>query len=221
MKKFWSDNSLSIVMLGLFAVFWAAMSVAGWHEYNSELQQMRLPELSYAGYLQSGAFWSATFENWESEFLQMSGYVLLTSFLVQLGSAESKDPHQKSEADQDSSEHKDDADAPGPVRAGGWKLKLYQNSLSLSLFLIFAGSFLGHARGGAIRYSIEQRAHGEREVSMWEYLGTSSFWFESFQNWQSEFLAVAAIVILSIRLRQKGSPESKPLHAPHSKTGAQ
>jgi hypothetical protein len=106
------------------------------------------------------------------------------------------------------------------VRRGGLALWLYEQSLTLALFLLFAISFAGHAIAGAKEYSQDQLAHGEHSVTALQYLGTSRFWFESLQNWQSEFLAVFALVVLSIWLRGKGSPESKPVAAPHSQTGS-
>lgn len=107
-----------------------------------------------------------------------------------------------------------------PCAPGGWRLSVYKSSLSLALVALFLASFLGHAAAGARRYEEEQRQHGSTaQVTLSSYLRTSQFWYESFQNWQSEFLAVLAIVLLSIRLRQWGSPESKPVHAPHSETG--
>jgi succinate dehydrogenase hydrophobic anchor subunit len=106
------------------------------------------------------------------------------------------------------------------VRRGGLVLRLYEHSLSLAFLLLFLVSFTLHAASGARHYSEEQLEHGAPGVSMWEYLGTSRFWFESFQNWQSEFVAIGAMVVLSIFLRQKGSPESKPVDSPHSQTGA-
>jgi hypothetical protein len=165
------------------------------------------------------------FENWESEFLQMGLYVFLTVFLVQRGSAESKKPEDEledgpEEIDEDPAEHRNDPGAPWPVRRGGFVLKLYQNSLSLAFLVLFLVSFVGHAMGGAADYNEEQAIHGGPPVSTFGYMATSRFWFESFQNWQSEFLAVASIVILSIMLRQRGSPESKPVHAPTWQTGA-
>jgi hypothetical protein len=107
------------------------------------------------------------------------------------------------------------------VRRGGWVLKAYESSLSLALFIIFLLCFAGHAAGGAADYSQEQVAHGGQAVTALGYLATPRFWFESFQNWQSEFLSVLAVVLLSIVLRQRGSPESKPVHAPHAATGAE
>jgi hypothetical protein len=165
------------------------------------------------------------FENWESELLQMGMYVLLTAFLVQRGSAESKQPGDeleggKEEMDEAPVLHRDDPNAPWPVRYGGLGLKLYENSLSLAFLLLFLLTFLGHAAGGVAEYNAEQREHGGEAVTLLGYLATSRFWFESLQSWQSEFLAVLSIVVLSIFLRQRGSPESKPVHAPLGQTGA-
>lgn len=108
-----------------------------------------------------------------------------------------------------------------PVRKGGWILKLYKNSLSLAFLALFLVTFAGHAVSGARKYNQEQLAHGSGEqLSALEYMGRAQFWYESFQNWQSEFLAVFSIVVLSIWLRQWGSPESKPVHAAHDDTGS-
>jgi hypothetical protein len=158
-------------------------------------------------------------ENWESEFLQMFAYVLLTAFLFQRGSAESKDPEKQEAVDRDPHQSGGDKNAPWPVRKGGIVLKLYENSLSIALFLLFAIAFVLHAVGGAKEYSQQQTTHGERAVTVVQYLGTVQFWFESLQNWQSEFFSIGVLVLLSIFLRQKGSPESKPVDSPHSMTG--
>ncbi len=153
------------------------------------------------------------------EFLQMSAYVFLMASLYQTGSPESKAPDKKEPEDEAANSERPKKDAPWPVRRGGFVLKLYECSLSLVLFRLFLISFALHAAGGARLYSHEQALHGGEAVSTLQYLGTSRFWFESFQNWQSEFLSVAVLVVLSIFLRQKGSPESKPVDSPHSKTG--
>jgi hypothetical protein len=159
------------------------------------------------------------FENWESEFLQMAIYVIFTAFLFQRGSAESKDPDTVSELDEDPGQHQHDPQAPGPVQKGGLALTLYAHSLSMALLVLFGLSFLGHAVTGTHHYNEEQRAHGQAPVSLLQYVSTSRFWFESLQNWQSEFLAVGTLAVLSIWLREKGSPESKPVHSPHAETG--
>ena len=221
MKKFLRDNSLSIVWLGLFFVtLIAGQSVAGWFEYNNDQREHRQPEIAYVEYLSSAHFVEATMENWESEFLQMFLYVALTAFLFQRGSSESKDPDKREPVDRDPRKTKHTKDTPWPVRRGGWVLRVYENSLSLAFLILFLLSFWFHAMSGARHYNEEQREHGKAErVTTVEYMGTSRFWFESLQNWQSEFLAVGAMILLSIWLRQRGSPESKPVDAPHSETG--
>jgi len=219
MSRFFRNNGLSVVMLALFLFSLLGQSIMGFHEYNQDQEEHRQPTVSYAEYHTTGHFVEAVFENWESEFLQMASYVLLTAYLFQKGSAESKDPEGDNASDEDPAKSKNKKDAPWPVRRGGLALKLYQNSLFSVLFLLFLMSFALHAAGGAKEYNEDQRAHGAPTVTTVEYVGTSRFWFESFQNWQSEFLSVAAIVLLSIWLRQQGSPESKPVAAPHSQTG--
>ncbi|UOQ97907.1 hypothetical protein MUN81_00045 [Hymenobacter sp. 5317J-9] len=191
--------------------------LTGWHDYNDELQDMGLAQLSAGQYFTSGHFLEATFENWESEFLQMGLYVLLTVWLRQKGSSESKKLYEEEEVDAEPDPNKEDA--PGPVKRGGWVLTLYKNSLSIAFFSLFFASLWLHAKGGAEVYSIEQVHDGKPPVSLLEYLGTSRFWFESLQNWQSEFLSIVSIVGLSIFLRQQGSPESKPVDAAYSETG--
>lgn len=215
--RFLYEHSLAIVVGLLTLGTLAGQFLTGWHDNNDELQSMGLAQLSAGQYFQSGHFLEATFENWESEFLQMGLYVLLTVWLRQRGSSESKKLYEEEEVDAAPDASK--ADAPWPVRQGGWVLKLYKNSLSLAFFLLFIGAFLLHARGGAEVYSIEQVHDGKPAVSIWEYMATSRFWFESLQNWQSEFLSILSIVVLSIFLRQHGSPESKPVDAAHSETG--
>ncbi|HEY9282016.1 MAG TPA: DUF6766 family protein [Pyrinomonadaceae bacterium] len=221
MRKFLRDNGLSLVWFGLFFIaFIVGQTVAGHREYNNDQRDHGRPPATYSEYLTTPHFLEATMENWESEFLQMFLFVALTAFLYQRGSAESKDPDKEEEVDRDPRQSKNRKDAPWPVRRGGFVLRLYENSLSLVFFLLFAVCFLLHAAGGAGEYNEEQAEHGSAErVTTLSYMGTSRFWFESFQNWQSEFLAVGSMVVLSIWLRQKGSPESKPVDAPHSETG--
>jgi hypothetical protein len=218
MRRILRDQGLTLVMLGLFLIFLGAQSVTGFRVYNDERVQMGKSEISYGRYLRSGHFVEATFENWESEFLQMGAYVLLTAFLIQRGSAESRDPDKDKDSDQE--DEPVTADSPWLVRHGGLSLKVYENSLPIVLLTIFLICFILHAWGGAKVYSEEQLAEGGHAYTTWNFMHTSQFWFQSFQNWQSEFLAVGALVVLSIFLRQRGSPESKPVAAPHSKTGA-
>jgi len=215
MRRFLRENGLSVVLLGLFFVFLAGQSLAGLRVYNEDAAEHGVRPLGYAGYLVSGHFIEAVFENWESEFLQMAAFVLLTIALKQKGSSESKpvdeDPEHRSRVTRRS---------PWPVRRGGWVRRIYENSLTIALALLFVLSFVLHAVGGADEENRERALRGEPPIGRLEYVGTSRFWFESFQNWQSEFLAVGALIVLSIFLRQKGSPQSKEVEAPHAETGA-
>jgi hypothetical protein len=221
MRRVLRENGLSLVLMSLFLLFWLGQSVVGHREHNSEQREHMQPEVAYFTYLQSAHFWEATAENWESEFFQMFGYVILTAFLYQKGSSESKKPDEPEPVDRDPRRHKR-KDAPWPVHRGGLVLKLYENSLSLAFLLFFLVSITMHAVAGAGVYNDEQAAHGHPEhLSFLQYAGTSRFWFESFQNWQSEFLAIAAMVSFSIFLRQRGSPESKPVDSPHDATGSE
>jgi hypothetical protein len=218
-KRFLRDNGLSLFMFALFAFFLFAQSITGFAVYNDDQREHGEATVSYPEYLESGHFIEATFENWESEYLQMGAYVVFTVFLFQRGSSESKDPDKKEPVDEDPRQAGDRSDAPWPVRYGGPVLKLYEHSLAVALLLLFLVSFLLHAVGGAREYSQEQLAHGGQAVTTVEFLRTSEFWFQSFQNWQSEFLAVFSLVVLSIFLRERGSPESKPVAAAHGETG--
>jgi len=195
------------------------MTISGFSVFNEELEQHRQPEVSLATYVASGHFLSALFENWESEFLQMSAYVALTAFLFQRGSAESKDPDGGAEQDGDPDADAGNSDAPLPVRVGGLARTLYAYSLGFALFALFFMSFALHLQHSAAAAAVEALSHGKPAPTIWQHAGSAQFWFESFQNWQSEFLSTAVLVILSIFLRFRGSPESKPVAAPHSKTG--
>ncbi len=214
--SFFYRNSLSIVMLSFMLLFWSAQAYTGWNVHNDEIREYGGNEIGFGTYLHSGHFMQATFENWESEFLQMALYVVLTVSLRQIGSSESKPLIGKQEVDREPKPFKN---APWPVRKGGFILKIYQHSLSIAFVILFLLSFILHAFGSWKSFNVEQDLKHLPHERLSEYMTQSQFWFESFQNWQSEFLAVSAIVILSIFLRQKGSPESKPVDAPHWETG--
>ena len=220
MRKILRENGLSIVLFLLLLLFLGGQAVAGMFAYNEEQQQHGQPTVDLPAYLGTSHFLEATMENWESEFLQMFAFVILTACLFQKGSAESKKLDEEEPVDRDPRKSRNKKDAPWPVRKGGPILTLYEYSLSLAFLLLFLFSFTLHAVGGAREYNESQKEHGEyQELSTLEYMGTPNFWFESLQNWQSEFLAVGAMVVLSIFLRQRGSVESKPVDTPHSKTG--
>ncbi len=218
MKKL-RDNGLSLCLLVCFLVLWAAQSRAGYLVDSKFRRDHPRPLLSYGEYLGSGHFWQATGENWESEFLQMGAYVFLGSFLFQRGSAESKDPDEKDEADDDVEKHRLDEGAPAALRKGPLVRWIYSYSLSLAFLLLAVISFAIHLLGGYAQHREEAAAHGETPDSLGEFLGGSEFWFQSMQNWQSEFLAVLSIVVLTIWLRHHGSPESKKVWDAHQTTG--
>lgn len=211
-NSYFKKNGLLIVFGFLMVLALIGQAITGWHENNEERVDKGLAPYSFTTYLHSGHFIQATFENWESEFLQMGMYVFLTVFLYQQGSAESKSLDEPEEVDR---EPVASVNAPWPVRKGGWVLVLYKNSLSLIFMLLFILSFFAHAYGTMKEINQEDK----KTLTMWQTLSENRFWFESLQNWQSEFLSVASIVFFSIYLRQKGSPESKPVDAPHKETG--
>jgi hypothetical protein len=211
MRQLMRNHGLSIVLVGLFLAIWGGQVLVGRADSNAERATRGQPPRSLGKYLRSGHFLEATGENWESEFLQMGAFVWLTACLFQIGSPESNDPR---EPDDDSSGPK--PESPWPARRGGLVRAVYSRSLSLAFAALFLFAMWLHALGGSWEYSEEQVAQGQSPVTIWGYLGTTRFWFESLQNWQSEFLAIASMVILSIFLRHKGSAESKPVDAPHT-----
>ena len=214
-NNFFYRNGLSIVLMVLMITFLTAQFFTGWKTENKELIEEGQTALSYGQYIQSGHFIETTFENWESEFLQMMLYVLLTVRLRQKGSSESKSLTEQEDVDKEPVPH---IKAPWPVKRGGLWLKIYKHSLSLAFAILFLLSFSLHFYGSLKDHNSEEVIKGRPPISAVEYLAESRFWFESFQNWQSEFLAVAALVLLSIWLREKGSPESKPVDMAHNET---
>jgi hypothetical protein len=206
-------------MLMLFAVFLVGQVLTGWYDFNEAQLEHGATAIPLAAYLTVGHPWEALFENWESEFLQMAAFVTFTAFLYQKGSPESRRPGAIELVDADPREFANQDDVPWPVKRGGWVLKIYEHSLGLALFLLFLASWVGHVLGGWAEFRSEQALHGQAATRLIDYVTSSRFWFESFQNWQSEFLSVAAMVWLAVYLRERGSPESKPVHAAHNETG--
>jgi preprotein translocase subunit SecG len=218
MNNFLKNNGLSLILFSLFFVSLLFMSISGLYNYNNEQAEHGQPPVTYTEYIISGSFVEALSENMESEFLQMFFYIILTAMFYQKGSAESKKIDEPEEVDRDPLANIK-PDSPLPVKKGGFLLKIYEHSLSIAFFLLFLISFIFHAAGGVKEYNQDQLSHGGHAISFIEYFFTSRFWFESFQNWQSEFFSIGIMVVFSIFLRQRGSPESKPVDAPHSETG--
>jgi hypothetical protein len=214
MREFLRNNGLSLAIFALFLASFVGQVSAGWYALGAELADHGQSAPGLLGYLRSGHFVSATFENWESEFLQMGIYVLLTAWLIQKGSPESRDPDESQDEPGTAGPC-----APWPVRKGGVWLWLYAHSLSITFVLLFALSFWLHLLGSTRRANEQALLHAAPIITAVERLADPEFWYESFQNWQSEFLSIGALVVLGIFLRERGSPESKPVHAPHSQTG--
>jgi hypothetical protein len=213
------DNGLSLTLFALFAVSIVGHGWAGWIANNEELIRDGITPLTLGAYLQGGKFVSTVFENWESEFLQMWAYVMLTAYLFQRGSPESKDPDEAAPQDRDPKLDVNKANAPWPVRAGRMARGLYAHSLGWALLILFVASFALHWINSTRDAADEAIRHGDVPPTLMQHLGSAQLWFESFQNWQSEFLSTFVLIVLAIFLREKGSPESKPVGAPHSKTG--
>ena len=217
MRKFFYQNGLSIIFLVLFVFTLGAQVVTGFKVYNEERREEGATPKSLPAYFSSGHFIESTFENWESEFLQMALFVVLTISLRQKGSSESKGFDKDEEVDREPSSRR--KNVPWPVKRGGVILAIYKHSLSLALFFLFILSFGLHLYGSFKDENEQLVIKGKLPQSLSDYILEPRFWFESFQNWQSEFLSVFAIIVLSIFLRQKGSPQSKPVDAPNDETG--
>jgi hypothetical protein len=211
-SSFFYRNGLSIVFLFLMILTLGGQFITGWNEKNDELEEKGLSPIPISQYFTNGHFIQATFENWESEFLQMTLYVLLTVYLRQKGSSQSKPIDEETEVDK---EPEPKPNSPWPVRKGGIWLKLYSHSLSISLFLLFLISFILHLYGSLKDHNQDKVLEGLQPDTWTSYIGQARFWFESFQNWQSEFLSIAAIVLFTVWFREKGSPESKPVDMPN------
>jgi len=205
------DNGLTIALIAAFLFSLVGMVAAGLSAHNQELAGHGLPPLSTLEYLVSGEFLSALFENWESEFLQMCAYVVLTAMLFQRGSSESRDP--------DAPFRPNDKLSAAWGGRPRWLAWLYAHSLGLALAFLFAASFVLHWIASVSAANEEALRHGAALQSIMAYLMNAELWFESFQNWQSEFLSTAVLVVLSIFLRFKGSPESKPVGSRNDETG--
>lgn len=217
--RYLRDNGLTLALMAIFGLCLFGMLGSGWLEENAMLETHGEPAIGLVEYFFSASFQTALFENWESEFLQMSAYVIMTAMLFQRGSAESKDPDKENPEDEGPRHKRRNKHTPWPVKAGGLWSALYSYSLGIALLALFVGSFVLHWLQSAAASNEDALRHGEPTATLLEHLGSAQFWFESFQNWQSEFLSTAVLVVFSIVLRYRGSPESKPVADPHSKTG--
>ena len=223
MRSFLRHNSLSLVFLVLFLLALAFQAIAGHADFNEDQVRHGDAELSLGRYIFSSEFATAVLENWQSEYLQFTLFILLTVWFIQHGSPESKEPHKagrQPDEDQRVGEHAGES-SPAWARTRGWRLRLYENSLLVVMAAIWVGSWVAQSVTGVSEYNAERLDHQELPVSWGEYLTRADFWEKTLQNWQSEFLAVGSMAILAVYLRQRGSPESKPVGAPHHSTGTE
>jgi hypothetical protein len=222
-RRFVRNNSLSLTFLGLFLTALVLQALAGHADFNEDQDRHGDPHVSLGRYLVSSSFAVAVLENWQSEYLQFFLFILLTVWLVQQGSPESKElgkEGRESDKDQKVGAHAG-AQSPAWARAAGLRRALYENSLIIVMGLIWVGSWFAQSITGVVEYNTVRLDHHEAPVSWANYLTRPDFWEKTLQNWQSEFLAVGSMAILAVYLRQRGSPESKPVGTPHSATGVE
>jgi hypothetical protein len=223
MRRFLRQNSLSIVFLVLFLAALSGQAVAGHADFNEEQVRHGDPEMSLSRYLVSSDFGTAVMENWQSEYLQFTLLILLTVWLLQRGSPESKEldkAGRESDEDQLVGPHAKRS-SPAWAKVDGVRRTVYENSLVLVMGTIWLGTWFAQSVTGLTQYNSERLDHHMDAVGWWHYLGKADFWEKTLQNWQSEFLAVGSMAILAVYLRQRGSPESKPVGAPHTATGVE
>jgi hypothetical protein len=221
--RFFRHNGLSIVFLGLFVAAVVGQALTGHADFNEEQDRHGDPRVSLARYIASSEFGVAVMENWQSEYLQFTLFVLLTVWLLQRGSPESKElgtAGRESDQRQKVGGHARQ-DSPGWAKAGGIRRALYENSLVLVMGTIWIGTWFAQSVTGVVQYNGERLDHHQDPIAWGTYIGTADFWERTLQNWQSEFLAVGSMAILAVYLRQRGSPESKPVGAPHGATGVE
>jgi hypothetical protein len=223
MRRFLRENSLSVFFFVIFVAALIGQAIAGHSVYNDEALAHGDAAISLWRYVTSSSFGQAVMENWQSEYLQFTLFILATVWLLQRGSPESKQPDAtgvESDREQRIGRHAQ-SESPLWARTGGLRTAIYSNSLLIAMGAIFVASWFAQSVTGWTEFNQQQATHGEPGVSWLGYIGTSTFWESTFQNWQSEFLAVGSFVVLAIFLRQRGSPESKPVGARHEATGVE
>jgi hypothetical protein len=223
MRSFVRDNGLSIFFGLIFLAALVGQSFVGMAQFNQQQLAESMATVDYGQYLTSSDFAVDVAENWQSEYLQFLLYILATVWLVQRGSVESKEPAEigtESDEDQKVGSHAP-ADAPRSAWAGGFRTAVFSRSLGIVMGVIFLASWLAQSLAGVASYNQQQLTQREDAVSWLSYLVTPDFWNRTLQNWQSEFLAVGSMAVLSVYLRQRGSPESKPVGAAHATTGVE
>jgi hypothetical protein len=221
-RRFLRENSLSLFFFALFVLALVGQSIAGFQLYNQEATEHQEPTIGYFRYLATSDFGADTLENWQSEWLQFWLFALATVWFIQKGSNESKKLEEAGLEDDKKQRVKEHApqNAPGWAKARDWRLSFYSHSFTLVVGVIFLATWLAQSFASWTVFNDEQTDHDEAPVSWLSYIGSADFWERSLQNWQSEFLAVGTMAVFTIYLRERGSPESKPVGAPHEETGS-
>ena len=217
------DHGLSLFFGTIFLLALVGQAVSGLAAYNNDQLGTGGEPVTIWAYVTSSSFAVDVAENWQSEYLQFLLMIVATVWLVQRGSTESKpvdDTGLQTDKEQKIGRYAEQS-SPRWAKVGGWRTSVYSNSLALVMGLVFAGSWLAQSVAGRAAYNAEQLSELSDPVSWPGYVTSADFWNRTLQNWQSEFLAVASMVLLSIYLRQRGSPESKPVGAPHESTGVE
>jgi len=223
MRRFLRENSLSLLFLAIFLGTLFAQSLAGQRAFNEEQVAHGAATYGYGRYLLSSDFGQAVLENWQSEWLQFALFAFATVWFVQKGSNESKElgkEGHESDEEQEVGQHARPTSPPWAKLGPGVRRRLYEHSLVLVMLVFFFASWLGQSLTAWNAYNDEQREHDQAAIGWSTYLVRADFWERTLQNWQSEFLAVGTMVVLTIYLRERGSPESKPVGAPHSETAS-
>jgi hypothetical protein len=222
MRRWLFEQSLSLFFLALFLVSLVGQSIAGVRDYNQEQLTHGSETLSWGSYVVSSHFGGDVMENWQSEFLQFTTFIVATVWFVQRGSNESK---QLDDAGLESDQQQQVGTFSHPLsprwaRVNDWRRRVYENSLLIAMLAIFLASWLAQSLSNWTAFNEEQTEHGEPVLTWLSYIATADFWNRTLQNWQSEFLAVGTMAVFTIYLRQRGSPESKPVGSAHSTTAA-
>jgi hypothetical protein len=222
-RRFIRDHSLSLFFLVIFLAALIGQAIAGHILHNEEAMAHNEETISLWRYIRSSDFGNAVMENWQSEYLQFMLFMLATVWLIHRGSPESKQPEEagrESDQKQKVGAHAQ-SDSPEWAKAGGFKTAIYSNSLLIVMAIIFFGSWFAQSVTGWTEFNAQQVDHQEATLSWLSYIGSADFWEATLENWQSEFLAVGSFAAITVYLRQRGSPESKPVGAPHHATGSE
>jgi hypothetical protein len=222
-RRFVRDNGLALFFGAIFLLAVGFQAIAGWQAFNDDQSWHHSPKISLLRYVTSSSYAAAVMENWQSEYLQFTLFILLTVWLIQRGSPESKEPGKaggESDEEQKIGRHAE-AGSPRWAAVGGVRTWIYQNSLLLVMVAIWVGTWVAQSISGVSDYNAQRLSHQLPAISWSHYLVSADFWERTLQNWQSEFLAVGSFVVLAIYLRQRGSSQSKPVGASHDATGVE